>query len=345
MPKKPTKGAYQKTAIFIDRKPTTRNTRFKAGALVDVASKINQDGLALLANHDSSRFPIGMWFKAKVNENEQVIAQFYIPKEITEFADVSARIDSGILDSVSIGFSASVHDCSICGNDIQDYENCPHIPGRTYDNEIAYVELDGVKASEGSLVYSGAVPAAKIQDSYSDDCSKQEYCKSHKFDVGELMVATGQLIVQDNNDIKTFTEGTEMELQEEFDALGIKHSALVTKHEDVSGKYMDLLEKFNANSADLDKIETFKADTDKANAATTDAESKYKVVCDKVTEQVKALAAPFEVNYEAPTDIEALFADMTKFMEKIKALPSGQQSGNPEDEVIAYQVPEDSYKV
>ena len=248
MAKKPTKGAYTKAAVFIDRKPTTRNTKFKAGALVDVMNKINTDGLALLANHNSSQFPIGMWYKAKVNENEQVIAEFYVPKEITEFADVSARIESGILDSVSIGFSATTHDCSVCGNDIQDYENCPHIPGKTYDNEIAYVELDGIKASEGSLVYSGAVPAAKIQDSYSEDCSKEEYCKAHTFDNGELMIATGGLLLQDNGDNKTFTEGIEMELQEKFDALSLKH-------DDVSSKYTALLEKSNTQSADLDKID------------------------------------------------------------------------------------------
>ncbi len=338
MSKTPTKGSYKKAAVFIDRKPTTRFTRFKAGALVDVASKINTDGLALLANHDSSRFPIGMWYKAKVNENEQVIGEFYIPKEISEFADVSARIESGILDSVSIGFTASTHDCSVCGNDIHDYENCPHIPGRTYDNEIAYVELDGVKASEGSLVYSGAVPNAKIQDSYSEECSKEDFCKSHKFDEGELMIATGGLLLQDSNDKETFTEGSNMELQEKFDALAIKH-------DDVSEKYTSLLEKFNANSESLSKIDTYKADVENFKATADEANTKFSNAVATITEKVTALAAPFEADYSAPTDLEALFADMDKFTNLAKALPSGQQSNNPEDKVVAYQVPESHFKV
>lgn len=338
MAKKPTKGSYTKAAVFIDRKPTTRFTRFKAGALVDVTSKINRDGLALLANHDSSRFPIGMWYKAKVDENEQVVAEFYIPKEITEFADVSARIESGILDSVSIGFSASTHDCSVCGNDIQDYENCPHIPGRTYDNEIAYVELDGVKASEGSLVYSGAVPNAKIQDTYSDDCTKQEFCEAHKFDEGALMIATGGLLLQDSNDKEEFTEGTEMELQAKFDAL-------TTKHDDTSGKYTTLLEKFNANSAAVLEIDKYKADTDSAVAAAKTSDEAYSALIATVTTKVEALAAPFEATYEAPKDLEALFADMDKFTNLAKALPEGQQTNHTEDDAVAYAVPESHFKV
>ncbi len=337
MAKTPTKGSYKKAAVFIDRKPTTRFTRFKAGALVDVASKINTDGLALLANHDSSRFPIGMWYKAKVSTDEQVVAEFYIPKEISEFADVSARIESGILDSVSIGFSAGVHDCSICGNDIQDYENCPHIPGRTYDNEIAYVELDGVKASEGSLVYSGAVPNAKIQDTYSGDC-KEGYCKTHKFDDGNLMIATGGLLLQDNNDNNTFTEGSNMELQEKFDALALKH-------DDVSGKYTSLLEKFNANNADLVKLDEYKVTATKADDKAAAADEAYKAVCATVTAQVVALAAPFEATYEAPSDMEALFADMVKFTNLAKALPSGQQTNGSEDDVVKYEIPEDNFKI
>ena len=340
MPKKPTKGSYQKPAIFIDRKPTTRNTRFKAGALVDVSNRINQHGLPLLMNHNSNQFPVGMWFKAKVDENDQVIAEFYVPKEIPEYSDIMSRVDTGILDSVSIGFSADVHDCSICGNDISDYENCPHIPGRKYDNEIAYVELDEVKAVEGSLVYSGAVPAAKIQDTYSGDC-KEGYCKTHKFSEGELMIATGGVIIQDNSDIKTFTEGTDMEfkeLQEKFDSQAVKF-------EDVNTKYMSLLEKFNANSAEVTKLDEYKVAADTAKAVCTTAEEAYSTVVATVTAKVEALAAPFEADYKAPSDTEALFTDMAKFMELTKALPAGQQSQTPEDDVVEYKIPEDNFKV
>ena len=345
MPKKPTKGAYQKAAIFIDRKPTTRNTRFKAGALVDVSNKINQDGLALLMNHDSSQFPVGMWFKAKVNENDQVIAEFYVPKEIPEHKDIMSRVETGILDSVSICFTAGIHDCSICGNDIQDYENCPHIPGKKYDNEIAYVELDEIKASEGSLVYSGAVPAAKIQDSYSIDCSKEDYCKTHKFDNGELMTATGGIIVQDNDETDKFTEGTDMEL-EELQKLHDKQTDKQTvKFDEMNAKYTTLLETFNANSADVVKIDEYKTSAETALVAATVADEAYVTVITTVTDYVKELAAPFEAAYEAPNNIEALFTDMTKFMKQIKALPSGQQSQNQKDDVQAYVVPEDSFKV
>lgn len=344
MAKKPTKGAYEKAAVFIDRKPTTRKTRFKAGALVDVATKINKDGLALLANHDSSRFPIGMWYKAKVDENEQVIAQFYIPKEVAEFDDVSTRIEAGILDSVSIGFTASIHDCSVCGNDIQDYENCPHIPGRTYEGEIAYVELGGIKASEGSLVYSGAVPNAKIQDTYSGDC-KEGYCKANKFDEGELMIATGGLLLQDINDNKTIIEGTDMEIQKQFDALTVKFDDKSTKFDEVTAKYTALLEKTGAQSAGLEKIATYKADVAAAVAVADEAIVKFEEAISKVTAQVVALAAPFEATYEAPKDLETLLTDMAKFTDLAKTLPEGQQSLEPGTDDVEFKIPESHYKV
>ena len=172
--KKPTDGAFIAEALLIDTKPTAYNTRFRTSALQQVASTINERGLPLLLVHDSSRLPVGAWFEARVEDSDPaVFTKFYIPKEVREYEDVKTRINTGILDSVSIGFRANKHDCSICGNDIQDYENCPHIPGREYEvkdpesgaslgMQTCYVMLDDIQASEASLVYSGAVPNAKI---------------------------------------------------------------------------------------------------------------------------------------------------------------------------------------
>lgn len=347
MPKVPSKGSSIRTAVFIDRKPTTYNTKFKAGALVDVAAKINNDGLPVLMNHNSSRFPIGMWFKAKVNEAEQTVAQFYIPAEIPEHNDTITRIDTGILDSVSIGFTAGSRTCSICGHDIHDYENCPHIPGKTYGNEICYVELDDVKASEGSLVYSGAVAAAKIQEDYmtkSDSLSKEALCKEFPtaFSTGELEIVQTGVIIQDTDD--NFDEGSIMK-PEEIQELQNKFAAQASTLADTSTKYAAVVEELAATRTEIAKVDEYKVQAETAAQLAEAAKTDLNTLITKFQTVVTSLAAPFKADYEAPTGIESLIADFDKYMEETKALPSGRQSEQENTEVLGFTIPDTAYKL
>lgn len=347
MPKVPSKGSSIRTAVFIDRKPTTYNTRFKAGALVDVANKINTDGLPVLMNHNSGQFPVGMWFQAKVNEKEQTVAQFYMPTEIPEHNDIMARIDTGILDSVSIGFTASLRTCSICSNDINDYENCPHIPGRTYNNEICYVELDGVSPSEGSLVYSGAVKAAKIQEDYmvkSTSLSKEDLCKEFPtaFSAGELEIVQTGNIIQDTND--NFDEGKLMS-PEEIQALQEKFATQASTLADTSMKYAGAVEELAAARVGIAKVDEYKVAAETAKEGEESAKASYSALVAKIQEVVSGLAAPFEAAYTAPTSVDALTADLETYMEKAKALPSGRQSEQEAPEATTFSIPDTAYKI
>lgn len=86
--------------------------------------------------------------------------------------DINSQLDSGILSdsSVSIGWGKS--QCSICGNDIRDYENCPHWPGETYKvngvDMLCFIiakpadpgMVDRSIMIENSLVCAGAYPDA-----------------------------------------------------------------------------------------------------------------------------------------------------------------------------------------
>lgn len=347
MAKVPSKGSSIRTAVFIDRKPTTYNTRFKAGALIDVASKINNDGLPLLMNHNSGSFPVGMWFQAKVNEKEQVVSQFYMPSEIPEHNDIIARIDTGILDSVSIGFSAKSRTCSICSNDINDYENCPHVPGKAYNNEICYVDLDQVTPSEGSLVYSGAVPAAKIQEDYmvkSASLSKEELCKEFPtaFSTGELEIVQTGVILQDTND--NFDEGNAMS-PEEILALQNKFAAQTSTLADTSSKYAAAVDELASARVEIAKVDEYKAAIEIAQGEATLAKESYSALVTKFKDVVAGLAAPFKADYSAPDSIEALTADFEKYMEETKALPVGRQTIVDEPEVAQFSVPDSVYKI
>lgn len=349
MSKQPTKDAFKAKALFIDTKPTSYNTRFRKAALYQVNDMINNNGLPLLLTHNSDNLPVGSWYESYVDEEvEAVFTKFFVPKEIREYEDIKARIETGILDSVSIGFNAGVHDCSICGNDIQNYSDCPHIPGQKYEvndrvtgaslgEEICYVMLDEVKASEGSLVHTGAVPRAKIVET----SSKEDYFVTNNlnFSVGNLEVVHEGKILQDN-DVNQEFEGENME---ELAQLKIKYQDLNDKYFGLRETNVKLQEDSYAVKAKVDGFDKAIADRDEAIAAKDLAFSEKDGLIVKLGEKVKALAAVFEPSYNAPTDIEAIYTDLDKYLELSKALPSGQQTSTGEE--LSYSLPDDSYKV
>lgn len=340
MSKVPTNGAYIKEALLIDSEPTSYDTKFRPTALIEVADKINDTGMALLLAHDHGSLPVGSWYEAKV-ENGAVFTKFFVPAEIKEHDDIKTRVEAGILDSVSIGFYADTHDCSICGNDIQDYESCQHIPGRKYEvkdpvtgdtisEETCYVMLDGIHASEASLVYSGAVEAAKIVDS---DDKKEFFAKNNfNFSKGSLNLQT----VNSGSITNTTTDTTTTERKEMDDEL--KQQLYDAKDEILALK--------EAAIETAQKVVDYDAKVAEYDAKVADYDAKvveYTTLVKSLGEKVEGLAAPFEVDYEAKDDIHQLLVDLDKYIEKQKALPSGQQTIT-EDELV-YSEPDSAYKV
>lgn len=67
-------------------------------------------------------------------------------------------IDAGIKKEVSVSCNAKRRVCSVCGTD-KNSAYCAHVPGREYDGELCYAELDDISdAYEFSFV---AVPAQR----------------------------------------------------------------------------------------------------------------------------------------------------------------------------------------
>lgn len=330
---KPTEGSYRKAAVLIDTKPTTRETKFKHNALSQVTATINDKSLPLMLNHDTSNFPSGRWYEAKVDEQNQVVAKFFVPQEVEEFNNIKSRIETGLLDSVSIGFSAKTHECSICGNDINDYENCPHIPGKEYEGETCYVMLDNITASEASLVYSGAVPGAKIKDGDASqyaacDC-KKDFCEKFSFEEGELEIVTNGKILQDTT--QNNGKGTSMELQDKFNSLQDNYNDMAVKFSNLNKEKLDLESEVNKLKEELKTYTDLEVERNEAVALKDSIYSNFK-------DTVEALAAPFESTYKAPEAFEDLKKDFDTYMEKTKALPSGRVSENGEDEEIAFSI-------
>lgn len=146
-------------------------------------------GTPLILDHNSRTLPVGRSFASRMQlddvNGKQVktaYGKFYIDKgRATESNmttdDLIKGIEAGTLSDTSIGFSFSDAKCSICGNDLRDFENCKHWPGRTYDveqedgsveQETCWIEAGGEGTLyENSLVYAGAVNRATVQRSFS----------------------------------------------------------------------------------------------------------------------------------------------------------------------------------
>lgn len=340
---KPTKDSFSRTAIFIDNQLTTRKTKFTEVALLQVANQINEQSLPLLRGHDSALLPSGRWYEAKVSEG-RVLAKFFIPKEVPEHDEIKAKVESNVLDSVSIGFTADKHTCSICGHDIQDYENCPHIPGKTYDGSDCFVYLEDIHASEGSLVYAGAVPGAKIQN-YAECEDKKSFCEKFAFSVDlKEIVKAGEISHEENIE---FEEDVKMDLyKDKFLALEENYADLAVRHSDSQKnvfKLQDDVNSYKVQLADLtSKVEAYKA----SETATANGQAEVTKAIESIRGMVEKFAAPFEATYTAPTQLADLLADLEKYSEKAKALPTGQQSLEPEETKVAgFQPNDDVYKI
>ncbi len=88
---------------------------------------------------------------------KRLIAKAYMPR-CAKNESIILEIDSGIKKEVSVGCSIQRTLCSICNRDIKS-ENCAHIKGKLYKNQVCHTVLDEpTDAYEWSFV---AVPAQR----------------------------------------------------------------------------------------------------------------------------------------------------------------------------------------
>ncbi len=122
----------------------------------------------VLVAHDKRQLPVARNFKAEVVTRDGrpwVKVWFYWPKDTAGSQDLAARIDSGVLREVSIGFEFKRPECSVCGADIRECEHQPFAEGKHPDGKIRpihYIYRDIVRVLETSLVYRGATPGTRI---------------------------------------------------------------------------------------------------------------------------------------------------------------------------------------
>lgn len=123
-----------------------------------------------LFGHNDMMIPSGSIFKSELvmesmvqGENQSKVVQKFRPSVFMlknlnvaglNTDDYIRAYEAGHTEDVSVGFIAAMFTCDICGNDIRDFWNCRHVPGRTYVMNEAEVE-------------SGAAPAITKQCTYT----------------------------------------------------------------------------------------------------------------------------------------------------------------------------------
>lgn len=190
-----------------------------------------QNGVGLLASHDSSRLPFGRTFDAETMVDEvdgESVKTLYIDHYMVTHMEgengerrelntelgmstqqIADHIEVGHTFDTSIGFSIHDPKCSICKNSIRDYEKCEHIPGLTYtvDGEEVRCNIvaDSGEGVENSLVYAGAVNRALIQQT-----GKEQEPESFSLSGVQTPVKYGDKSLYNVDDVKNLPMGAEL---------------------------------------------------------------------------------------------------------------------------------------
>lgn len=193
-----------------------------------------QTGVGLLASHNSNRLPFGRTFDATIETDEvdgNAVDTLYIDHYIVKYLegedgektplrtevngmttqDIVNHIRAGHTFDTSIGFSITDCQCSICGNDLRNYQECDHYPGEHYDVQVGDrtekrrcdMIANSGEGLENSIVYAGAVNRALIQ-------REQQNSYSQQTDNGQGAVKANDAQTYDVDDIKKVPLSTEV---------------------------------------------------------------------------------------------------------------------------------------
>lgn len=231
--------------------------------------------------------------------------------------DIDAQLDSGILNDSSVGIMWDKSECSICGNDIRDYENCPHWPGQTYKVQgkdlLCYiiakpspkVETRRSMMLENSLVGVGAYPDAGHLSKTEEGGDKPKYRQVN--DMSELKLIPQEepvfcLFSADSAEILTKSdyEPDAAKLHSMYHRMyaeglptGISMRQLTQKHTEIVEKlishqehYMD--DALDGNLPDHLKTKSLRREENKLDALIAEIFSKAKIdpaQIEKATEQ------------------------------------------------------------
>lgn len=134
---------------------------------------------SFFSESDIVTVPFGRYFSGEIVTDEkgdkQLDALMYMKAGQKTYLngfttdDINDQMDAGIIHDSSVSISWGKSECSVCGNDIRDYENCPHWPGQTYKvqgiDNLCYIIAKPAEQSDHSVMIENSSVCA---GAYSD---------------------------------------------------------------------------------------------------------------------------------------------------------------------------------
>ena len=130
-----------------------------------------EGGVAFLSGHNWRELPLGYSLSGafEAGDKMRVLSEFYTVRGLTQTDDLIARMQTGLVRDVSVGFHGGTYTCDICGRDIWDWD-CRHVPGLMYEEKkgdtveqvLSTFTIDDARLSEVSAVFDGSTPDAMI---------------------------------------------------------------------------------------------------------------------------------------------------------------------------------------
>lgn len=300
-------SVYQ--ARVVSTEPISQNSWYDKAQMAhstifELADLINEDirNTPIQTMHDGTVLPIGRLIAGKAVEEDNGVTALYADFMVSnEYTDIISRLDSGIIDEVSIGMAGKKLICSECGTDMMELDegtrmmayftnSCPECDGVFGKNGV-HLNIVGVKRlSEVSLVGRGAAKNPKILDTAKQIslAASGEQLKASLRDLSEL-VSDVYL------DGKFVNEEGSMTLEELMAKLNEIETKLNSALADVNEKINSLDEKIKA-SEEPEPVaepvaepapETSKDDPQSDNKELEEAESKL-AEANKEIESLKA---------------------------------------------------------
>lgn len=347
--------------MAFDQEQTDRYTVMTQEMMRKIELDMNNGKVAFNSLHQSrSTLPVGRSINARIvgSELQANMYAVHTRPDGTPFEDAKELVDkynTGAVYACSLGVQVGLYRCSICGNDIRDWNSCDHIPGRTYQVEekpklcIAYMtgrdiqggiamdcgayELSGVTA--GGVANAGVL--TQTFSKYETGADATEFKKT-AFEAGKTFedhvsfYANTKAI---NEEVSTMKAEDIKALVEEYtkDVVADKIKAETTLTV-LQGEFDKAVAASAALQVEFDKVsgelKELKTSYDALQAEVAEHKAAAEAAIAFKDEFVALVAAAGvaigkEADY-AVMDLEALKTTYAAYRDEINALPAGQQA-------------------
>lgn len=353
--------------VVFDSELTDRYTIMSSEMMAKLVQDLDNGLAAFNKLHESqSQLPVGASVSSRiVTDGDKSVLQANMYAALRrpdgtvfeEGKDLADRYNIGAVRACSAGVRVGFYKCNICGNDIRNWSDCDHIPGKTYavDEEpktcvalmTGHEIVDGLAQDCGiyevSAVTAGGVAAAGSMSEtfgkYTDGVDPTEFKKEALNEKGlDMRIAFSaapqapeEILAMEEKDVKKLMDEHYQPLKAENDSLKnelvefkSKLDGQVAEFELVSTELETTKTALEATKSDFEALETELAEAKAAQEEAVAFKSEYIAIVN--ANGVKAGEEVSDDTFAGKT-IDELKELNKGYEAAIALLPAGQQTG------------------